>query len=256
MRLKEVGLAKIFGVACALVGLAVWAEANPLVMSASVGGGPTSGSQLLTISSTQPMPKGWFNKGNRLDRDGKIELRVTYTIGATACSPEQVTQTLSSYVDGDFEPVLNSNGTNVDGWKWTASVDVSAYANHYTLRVHCDGSKEVIGCDQPRPVSVTVQAFDHAGAPLTYTDDSGATQYVAVTLDAGSIAAVLDGTVQDACQSNNCGIGQCVSACIATCRAEGGKPQPCHIDCMCTCKILKSIENPPCHENLGQCSAP
>jgi hypothetical protein len=175
-----------------VVGLAALAETSPLLASAGVSGGK------LSIVSTKPMPKGWFNLWNRLDRTHRMELRVTYTIGATVCS-SAMTGTLSSYAHGT--EVRNTNLTNVAGRNWSADVSVSSYAEHYSLHENCDGVVETVGCNVPRPVSVTIQALNQNGQPLIYTDDSGAPQYMAVTLDAGSIAPVFEGLFKDACES-------------------------------------------------------
>jgi hypothetical protein len=237
MNLKKSKLARIMAVSGVLVGLVAWAASNPLVMAASVVDGT------LSISTTQAMDKGWFSSGNSLDRT-KTDLRVTYTIGATACSAT-ATGTLSSKTVGEFVPVLNPNGNPI-GYHWNTTVDVAAYAEHYTIHIHCDGSEHIHGCNVTRPVSVTVQAFDKNGAPRTYVDAFGATQPVRLTLDAGSIAPVLDGTITETNCDDSCGIGPCVSACEHNCSASTGK---CKNLCQCECKIQKRIENPVCHQN-------
>ncbi|HZA51193.1 MAG TPA: hypothetical protein VE549_10660 [Myxococcaceae bacterium] len=247
MNAKRYGVAKIVAVAGVLVGLVAWAATNPLVISAGVSEGT------LSISTTQAMPKGWFSSRNTFDRT-KTDLRVTYTIGATACSAE-ATGSLSSLTVGQFSPLQNSNGNDI-GYFWNTVVDVAAYAEHYTIHVHCDGTQHVHGCNVARPVTVTVQAFDKSGVPHTYVDDSGVTQLALVTVDAGAIAPILDGTIFETCEVD-CGIGQCVSACEHACNALPKKDQQkCNNDCQCQCKLQKHAEIPVCHKNAPEQCAP
>jgi hypothetical protein len=245
MNLKKSNLARIMAMSGVLVGLVAWAASNPLVMSASVVDGT------LSISTTQAMDKGWFSSRNVFDRT-KTDLRVTYTIGATACSAT-ATGTLSSKTVGEFTPVLNGNGTNTIGYHWNTTVDLAAYAEHYAIHIHCDGSEHIHGCNVTRPVSVTVQAFDKNGLPVTYADDFGVTQLVKLTLDAGSIAPVQDPTITETNCDDSCGIGQCVSACEHNCSGPTAK---CKNLCQCECKIQKHNENPGCHQNAPTECAP
>jgi hypothetical protein len=247
---KKYGLSKIVAVAAVLIGLAAWADSNPLVMSASVSGGT------LSISTTEPMPKGWFSSKNAFDRS-KTDLRATYTIGGTACHAE-VTVSLSSTTVGSFTPVRNSNDTQDVGYLWNTIVDVSAYAELYTIHIHCDGTEHIHGCNVARPVTVIVQAFDQNGVPRTYIDDAGETQLVLVTLDAGSIepigVTVDDRLIPGFCDVN-CGIGTCVSACEGLCpKGKNGNPeQRCANACACPCMLQKyEATNHICHPQAPQ----
>jgi hypothetical protein len=242
VNVKSYGLKKCAGLVVFFAGFVASAASNPLVMSASVTDGT------LSIVTTQAMPKGWFSSRNVFDRT-KTDLRVTYTIGATACSPE-ATGSLSSLTVGEFVPVLNANDSTVIGYHWNTTVDVAAYAEHYTIHIHCDGTQHIHGCNVARPVTVTVQAFDKSGDPLTFVDDSGVTQLVLVTLEAGSIAPVLDATIIETCEVD-CGIGQCVSACEQNCLSGRGA-QACNDACQCQCKLLKHAEIPACHQKAPE----
>lgn len=245
--MKTLGFTKIAAAVVLLVGFVAWAASNPLLISATVTGGA------LSIWTTDSMPKGWFNSRNTFDRT-KTDLRATYTIGATACSPE-TSKALSSLTVGEFTAVLNSNNTNDIGYLWNTTVDVAAHAEHYTIHIHCDGSEHIHGCNISRPVTVTVQAFDKNGAPITYVDDSGVTQLVQVTVNAGAIAPVLDATITETHCGDSCGIGECVSACEQSC-PKGKGYQPCANACQCECKIKKNAENPLCHRNHAEECAP
>jgi hypothetical protein len=234
-------LAKVAGVGILLMGVVACPGSNPLVMSANVLDGA------LSISTTQTMPQGWFGKSDGGFDRFNTDLRVTYTIGGTDCSPP-MTGTLSSTTNGDLVPVLDIGNTNVIGYYWSTTADITAQAEKYTLHIHCDGTQHVHGCDVARPVTVTVQAFDRNGDALTYLDDSGQTQFVMVTLDAGSITPVLDATITETNCGNSCGIGQCVSACEHAC-PNGPLSRSCRDGCQCVCKIQKHNEDPNCHKN-------
>ena len=246
MNAKKYGLAKIAAMAGVLVGLIAWAATNPLVFTASVT------DSTLSIATTEPLPKGYFSSKNTFDR-AKTDLRITYTVGATGCSPE-TTRSLSSLTLGEFNPVLNSNGTNTIGYHFNTTVDVASFAEHYTIHIDCDGT-HIHGCNVARPVTVTIQAFDNkTGAPHTYVDDSGVTQLVITTLDAGSIAPVLDQTITEVCEAD-CGVGTCVSACEDACpRLRNGRADPaCANACSCQCRLQKFQETAgACYKNAPE----
>ena len=248
---KKYGLAKIAAIGGVLLGVIAWAATNPLVFTAIVTDGT------LSIATTQPLPKGYFSSRNSFDR-AKTDLRITYTVGATACSAE-ASRSLSSLSVGEFTPVLNANDSNVIGYHFNTTVDVASFAEHYTIHIHCDGTQHIHGCNVARPVTVTIQAFDNkTGLPLTYVDDAGVTQLVIVTLDAGSIAPVLDATIVDTCDVD-CGVGTCVSACEDACpRGRNGRADPaCANGCSCQCRLQKFQETGgACHPNAPEQCAP
>ena len=231
-----------------LVGLIAWAATNPLaVLTASVV------DTTLSISTTPGtwLDKGWFSVKNVFDRS-KTDLRITYTMGPTACSGVKPGDPLSS-LDlsvGVFTAVRNANDNNVIGYLYNTTVDLEGFANHWNLHISCDGTTHIDGCDQAQPVSVTVEAWDNrANPPVQRTYDvNGTPTNVEVTLDAGLLAAIQDPTVTDSCL--NCGIGTCTSACEAQCPKgkNGNVDQKCARACECPCQLQKYLEtNGACH---------
>lgn len=189
--------------------------------------------------ATGSLPKGWFNTRNALDRT-KSTLEVTWELGPTSCS-DKVSGTISSLTAGNFTPDTNKPG-NVNGWFWSTTADLSAYANRWNNYVRCDGSVEIQGCPEAMAGSVTVVAMSSPSECHKHKVD-GRDVCIAAA-DPVVLHAVQDAdVVETACDDDggSCGIGQCVSACQQACNAIKDKKlqQACKKDCPCDCKLQR-----------------
>jgi hypothetical protein len=225
----------VVGIVCALTIAAAtaWAATNPVSIGATIDGG------VLSIW-TGSMTKGWFSSSNALDRS-KTDLRTTWSFGATTCSAARSGSALSSVAQGNFVPLLNPAGAVV-AYTWDSTVDLASEQNHWWQHMHCDGTVERHGCDQPAAVFVSTTAFAQDGTCRTYLNDAGAT--VCATATASTwLPAVQDPDVVDApCEVVDvCGIGACVSQCEHACDdvADKAARQTCKRSCPCDCKATR-----------------
>jgi hypothetical protein len=199
------------------------------------------------VVSTAQLPRGWFTKGGAFARS-KTDLQTSYSFDGTTCSPAASGDTVHSLTTGNMNPITNSsNGPvpNVVGYTWDTSVDLSSFQNHWYEHVHCDGTIEVHGCADARPVRVTSTIVDpQNGSCRPY---EGTTTCVLETALL-SLPSVKDPTVVDTqCgdEGDSCGIGQCVSACEHSCDAQFpaqnqlAQRKACQEGCVCTCKLSR-----------------
>ena len=223
---------------------ATFAAASPLLLTAPADGFMNEGS--LTVT-TNAIPKGWFTgQGGSFDRS-KSDVRLTLGITASDCSSE-VTLNKSSLTDGTFTPVLNPAGKPM-AYTWSLTLALSAYQDHWHNLIHCDGSVEVVGCKEPRVVTISVTAYDEHGACHSYTNDAGET-VCASDSRSGLLSSVQDPDQSEVCQpSGGCDIGSCVSSCqtdgcgnARNCPTGGAGAAcrdaitACHQCCECVCK--------------------
>jgi hypothetical protein len=220
-----------------------FAAASPLLLAAPADGFSSDGS--LTIT-TNAMPKGWFSSANTFDRT-KSEIRLSIDISASDCSSE-VTLNKTSLTDGAFSPVLNSQGKTT-AYTWTITLDLSGYRDHWHNLIHCGGSVEVVGCREPRVVTVSATAYDSNGACHDYTNDAGQT-VCASDGKSGLLTSVQDPDQFETCAPvSGCDIGSCVSSCQTSgcgdaSKCASGQPgaacrnaiTACRQCCECVCK--------------------
>lgn len=190
--------------------------------------------------STARLDRGWFTKGGAFDRT-KTDLQTSYSFDATACSPAATGGTVHSLTTGNLNPLTNLGG-NVMAYTWDTSVDLSSFQNHWYEHVHCDGTIEVHGCADARPVRVVSTAVDPKnGSCKTYDGTSTCVQETALL----SLPSVQDPDVVDAQCDVSCGIGACVSACEQSCdaqfpaRGQLQERKACKEACVCSCKLSR-----------------
>ena len=209
----------------------------------------------LAAVNTAPMPHGWFASKNVLDRT-KTELRGSFSFAATECSEAPSDQAINSLRDGQFSPVLNSQG-HTRAWTWSYVADLQAAQNRWYRHRHCDGTVEVHGCAASIPVTLDLVATDPKTGACRTVDSTGTCAAVSL---ASRLAAVQDPDVVDTdCGGGggggddaSCGIGPCVSACEQGCNALSPRSaqQRCKQECVCTCKLQRPASCPPadnCH---------
>lgn len=222
------------------------ADTNPLSVTAA-----KSGDWSLSFK-TSNLPKGWFTVGNEFDRT-KTTLVAEVTALQAACSNAQQSDARVSTADGSVVvgTVMNSSGKNVIAYYWEyTGWDLTNLRNSYSLRYLCDGSVEVRGCDAPRPIELSVTAFDKSGA-RTYVDDHGVEQPVTFTVAGLSLPPYHDSANDQQAEgcTSSCGIGACQSACVAAC-PQGQAGKTCREACECECKVRVYGEtNGACHAN-------
>jgi hypothetical protein len=205
----------------------------------------------ITVDATpNGLDKGWFTGPMNTFTRTKVDTQVTLDLAATSCSGAQ-NLSRSSMTDGTFTPHWNASHRQVIGYTWNTTVDLTSYANHWYNHTLCDGSVEVVGCDQDITVTLNVEAVQTSNDTLLQTF---LTQMA--TLDAIQDPDVIETgcDVVDTESGDSCGIGQCVQACEHSCDdAFPGEDnrharRDCKGACVCDCKQQLPDSCPPHHE--------
>jgi hypothetical protein len=148
---------------------------------------------------------------------------------------------------GVFTGVMNAGGNNVNAFTWDGTLDLSGYQNHWHNYLRCDGTTEIVGCNEATPVDVTTTAYNRNGNCLTYTNDAGVSVCVSDS-DTTLLPALQDPDVAELCPlptTDDCGIGACQSACQADCNSrtyygtldeQHEARRECRMACECSCK--------------------